>query len=141
MTTTTLFSTRATSVGGRQGKATTEDGTLNLDFSMPGSGKPGTNPEQLFALGYSTCFGGAVAAAAKLKGVEVTEVKINAEVSLNKGDDGYSVAVVLDAVLGGVDQAVAAELVRTAHHDICPYSKATRNNIPVTVKANGQPVE
>lgn len=141
MTTSTLFTTKASATGGRQGKAVTEDGTLNLDFSMPGSGKPGTNPEQLFALGYAACFGGAVAAAARAKGVEVGEVKIKSEVSLVKGDDGFSIAVVLDAVLTGVDQAVAAELAKTAHHDICPYSKATRNNIPVTVKANGQPVE
>lgn len=139
--TTTLFSTRASATGGRQGKATTEDGTLNLDFSMPGSGQTGTNPEQLFALAYAACFGGAVAAAARNKGVEVKDVKVDADVSLNKGDDGFSIAVVLDAVLGGVEQAMAAGLVRTAHHEICPYSKATRNNIPVTVKANGQPVE
>lgn len=141
MSTTQLFSTKATATGGRQGKAVTEDGTLNLDFSMPGSGKPGTNPEQLFALGYAACFGGAVAAAARNKGVEVGEVKVNAEVSLNKGDDGFSVAVILDTVLEGVEQNVAADLARTAHNEICPYSKATRGNIPVTLKANGQPVE
>lgn len=141
MSTTPLFSMRATAIGGRQGKATTEDGTLNLDFSMPGSGKPGTNPEQLFALGYAACFGGAVAAAARAKGVDAGEIKVNAEVSLNKGDDGFSVAVVLDTLLPTLDQATAAALVATAHHEICPYSKATRGNIPVTVKANGQPVE
>lgn len=140
MATTPLFTTRASATGGRQGKAVTEDGTLNLDFSMPGSGKPGTNPEQLFALGYAACFGGAVAAAARNKGVEAGEVKVNAEVSLNKGDDGFSIAVVLDALLPGMDQATAAALVATAHNEICPYSKATRGNIPVVVKANGQPV-
>ena len=65
MAATPLFTTKATATGGRAGKAVTEDGTLNLDFSMPGSGKPGTNPEQLFALGYAACFGGAVAAAGR----------------------------------------------------------------------------
>ena len=141
MASTPLFTTKASATGGRQGKAVTEDGTLNLDFSMPGSGKAGTNPEQLFALGYAACFGGAVAAAARLKSVETGEVKINSEVSLIKGDDGFSIAVTLDAVLSGVEQSIAAELAATAHREICPYSKATRNNIPVVIKANGQPIE
>lgn len=140
MTATPLFTTKATATGGRAGKAVTEDGTLNLDFAMPGTGKPGTNPEQLFALGYAACFGGAVAAAGRNAGVDVGEVKVAAEVSLMKGDDGFSVAVVLDAQLPGVEQAKAAELVKVAHEQICPYSKATRGNIPVVVKANGQAV-
>lgn len=135
----TLFTSHATTIAGRQGHTTSDDGIIDMDLAMPGSGKKGTNPEQLFAAGYSACFGGAVDAVAKKEKKDVSEVKISADVSLNQDDSGYFIAVTLDATLQGVDDATARDLVAKAH-EMCPYSKATRGNIAVTLKVNGQPL-
>ncbi len=132
----TLYTAHATTVAGREGHSKTDDGTLDLQLSPPGSGKPGTNPEQLFAVGYGACFGGAVGLVAKKQGVTPSEVKVSASVDLRQADDGFSIAVELDVALAGIDDETAASIVKTAH-TVCPYSKATRGNIDVTLKVNG----
>jgi lipoyl-dependent peroxiredoxin len=135
---TVLASETASATAGRQGKATSPDGKINLDLSPPGSNGPGTNPEQLFAAGYSACFGGAVAAAASIAKVplKAADIKVTATVNLNKDDSGYFIDATLNVELNGIDQAQTEKLVATAH-TICPYSKATRGNITVKLHANG----
>lgn len=132
----TLYTANATVQRGREGNGKTDDGTLDLTLSPPGGGKPGTNPEQLFAIGYAACFGGAVAAVARKKSLATGDVSIESHVSLRQGDDGYSIAVELDVNLPSLDEDAAIALVNEAHQ-VCPYSKATRGNIEVVLKANG----
>jgi Ohr subfamily peroxiredoxin len=137
-----LASETAGATAGREGKATSPDGKINLSLSPPGSKGPGTNPEQLFAAGYSACFGSAIVAAAGLakNTLRAGDVKVNATVNLNKEESGYFLDVTLNAELAGVEQAQAEALVAKAH-TICPYSKATRGNIEVTLQANGKAVK
>ena len=136
----TLYTAHATTIAGREGHSQTDDKTLDLQLSKPGSGKPGTNPEQLFACGYSACFGSALDAVAKKENQPVTEVKVEASVNLNQDEkQGYFLSVVLNVTLAGVDAATAQHLVEKAHH-VCPYSKATRGNIEVTLEVNGAPL-
>lgn len=133
-----LASETASATAGREGKAISPDGKINLSLSPPGSNGPGTNPEQLFAAGYSACFGGAIRAAAALDklALKASDVKVTAIVNLNKDDSGFFIDATLNAELAGVDQAKAESLVAKAH-TICPYSKATRGNIEVKLQANG----
>jgi Ohr subfamily peroxiredoxin len=139
---TVLASEVASATAGREGKATSPDGKINLDLSPPGSNGPGTNPEQLFAAGYSACFGGAISAAAGLAKIPLRakDIKVTATVNLNKDDSGFFINVTLNAELNGVTQAQAESLVTKAH-TICPYSKATHGNIDVELKANGNAME
>jgi Ohr subfamily peroxiredoxin len=133
----TLYTAHATTIAGRNGHSKTDDGTLDLDLSVPGSGKPGTNPEQLFACGYSACFGSAIDAVAKKEKAPVSEIKVQADVSLHQDEaSGYSISAVLNVTLSGVDEATAKKLVAAAHQ-ICPYSKATRGNIDVKLQVSG----
>ena len=136
-----LASEIASATAGREGKATSPDGKINLNLSPPGSHGPGTNPEQLFAAGYSACFGGAIGLAASQAKIPLraADINVTATVNLNKDDSGFFLDVSLNAELNGVDQAQAAALVAKAH-TICPYSKATRGNIAVKLLANGQAV-
>jgi Ohr subfamily peroxiredoxin len=139
---TTLASETVSTTAGREGKSTSADGKINLAHSPPGSNGPGTNPEQLFAAGYSACFGGAILAAAgqtktPLKG---GDVKVTATVNLNKEETGFFLDVTLNAELKGVEQKQAEALVAKAH-TICPYSKATRGNVDVKLQANGKAVK
>lgn len=135
-----LYTAHATTIGGRNGHSETNDKQLVLNLSTPGGNKPGTNPEQLFAAGYSACFGSAIEAVAKMQKTIVSEIKVEAEVSLNQDDKGgYFIAAVLNVTLAGVDDATAHKLVESAHQ-ICPYSKATRGNIDVKLKVNDQPL-
>src|SRR3979411_2280607 len=122
-----LASETAGATAGREGKATSPDGKINLNLSPPGSHGPGTNPEQLFAAGYSACFGGAIGAAAGLSKVALkpADIKVTATVNPNKADSGYFIDVTLNAELNGIEQAQIEALVAKAH-TICPYSKATR---------------
>jgi Ohr subfamily peroxiredoxin len=134
----TLYTAHATSVAGRAGHVETDDKKLSYDLSPPGSNGPGTNPEQLFACGYGACFGGAVEAAARKSQVKIGEVKVKATVTLNQDDqNGFFIGAALDVSIGGVDAAQARALVDAAHQ-ICPYSKATRGNVDVALKVNGQ---
>jgi Ohr subfamily peroxiredoxin len=133
----TLYTAHAKAVGAREGHAETDDGQLSVDFATPGSGKPGTNPEQLFASGWGACFGGALARAGRLQGIDIGTPEVGVDVSLNQGEDGFSISAVLSVSLPKLDQAIAEQLVQTAH-TICPYSKATRGNIAVGFKVNGR---
>lgn len=136
----TLYTAHATTVAGREGHTETDDKQISLNLAKPGGNKPGSNPEQLFACGYSACFGSAIEAVAKKQQVAVSEIKVHADISLNQDDaSGYSISAVLNASLTGVDSATAQKLVEAAHQ-ICPYSKATRGNINVTLKVDGQPL-
>jgi Ohr subfamily peroxiredoxin len=123
----------ATSKAGRGGHVESSDGVVSLDLAPPGaSGK--TNPEQLFAAGYSACFGSALGAIAKMEKLEVSEVRVTAEITIS-GDPkaGFGLAAKLIGHLPGVDKATAQGLMEKAH-EMCPYSKATRGNIPVTLE-------
>jgi Ohr subfamily peroxiredoxin len=137
-----LASETASATAGREGKASSPDGKINLNLSPPGSNGPGTNPEQLFAAGYSACFGGAIKAAAGLEKIALNanDIKVTATVNLNKDESGAFLDVTLNAELNGVDQARAEALVARAH-TICPYSKATHNNIEVKLLANGSALQ
>lgn len=129
----------ATTTGGRNGHVESSDGLIKLDLSVPkelgGPGKPNTsNPEQFFAAGYSACFGGAVEYAARLEKVKAGAVTVTAEVTLHASDAGFNLSVHLKTHVEGVDAITAQKLVEKAHNEICPYSKATRNNIAVTLE-------
>lgn len=136
---TVLATEQAAATAGREGQATSEDGKINLKLSPPGSNGPGTNPEQLFAAGYAACFGQAIKAMAKEHDIAIDDdaLKVDATVRLNKGEDGgFYIDVSLDAHVAGAEQGDAETLVEKAHQ-ICPYSKATRGNVEVTLQANG----
>ena len=134
-----IYTAHATATGGRQGKAATDDGKVAVMLSAPGSDGAGTNPEQLFAMGYGACFGGAAQFLAKQQGLEVGDIEIKVDINLHKDDNGFHLDAVLDAQLPGVDQAVATKLIHDTHN-FCPYSKATRGNIDVKLKVNGQDI-
>ena len=132
-----LYTAVATATAGRDGHVETSDGTLKFDLSVPkemgGAGKPGTtNPEQLFACGYAACFAGAVAFAGSQRKLQARNVQVTSRVTIGKGDDGgFMLAVELQVHLPDVDRSQAEELVQEAHNKVCPYSKATRNNVDV----------
>lgn len=133
------FVAHATTTGGRNGHVETPDGLIKLDLSVPkemgGPGKPNTvNPEELFAAGYSACFGGAVEYAAHLEKVKIGPVTVTADVTIDQNDTGFFLAVVVKTHVEGVDHAVAEKLAHKAHNDICPYSKATRGNVEVRLE-------
>jgi lipoyl-dependent peroxiredoxin len=123
----------ATTKAGRNGHVDSSDGTLHLDLSMPGGNKPGTNPEQLFAAGYSACFGSAILAVAGQDKLKPDNVQVTAEVTLVVNGHDYSIAVKLKAKIDGVSREEAEKLLHAAHQ-VCPYSKATRGNIPVELE-------
>jgi Ohr subfamily peroxiredoxin len=123
----------ATAKAGRNGHVDSSDGTLHLDTAMPGSGRPGTNPEQLFAAGYAACFGSAIMAVAGQNKLKPDDVSVTGEVTLVINGHDYSIAVKLKAAIGGVSREEAEKLLHAAHQ-VCPYSKATRGNIPVELE-------
>ena len=131
-----LYTANATAVGGRDGHTETDDKKVSFDLSAPGSGKPGTNPEQLFAAGYAACFGSAIQFVAQQQKLDVGQVEVKASVDLNKDETGFSLGATLNVTLPSLDAAAAQKLVEAAHQ-VCPYSKATRGNITVTLQANG----
>ena len=140
-----LYTATALVTGGREkGHGRTADGELEVDLRMPkemGGSGGGTNPEELFAVGYAACFESALGGVARHRKVDVGEVTINSSVGmLPTGDGGFKLTVALDvATLSGVDEKVAAELVHGAH-EVCPYSNATRGNIDVQLLLDGKPI-
>ncbi len=128
-----LYTARAHTTGGRDGASRTDDGRLNVTLSSPGTSGSGTNPEQLFAAGYSACFIGALkAVAARQKLALPQDVAIDAEVDLGTLPNAYGIAARLTVHLPGMDRTTAQALVEAAHQ-VCPYSNATRGNIDVTL--------
>jgi len=129
-----LYTAKTHTTGGREGGASrTSDGRLDVKLSVPGTPGDGTNPEQLFAAGWSACFTSAIKlVAAKMKVKLPPDLAIDAEVDLCAGDDGYSLQARLNVSLPGLAPEVARALVDAAHQT-CPYSKATRGNINVAI--------
>ncbi|HXQ44023.1 MAG TPA: organic hydroperoxide resistance protein [Acidimicrobiales bacterium] len=137
-----LYTARAPRTGGRNGHGRSTDGELEVDLRLPpemGGSGGGTNPEQLFAVGYAACFESALATVARRRHQDAGEVTIDAAVGLlPTGDGGFRLTVTLDVSLPAVDDAgTAAELVRAAHQ-VCPYSNATRGNVDVELLLAGE---
>ncbi len=128
-----LYTAKAHTTGGRDGASKTSDGRLDVQLSSPGTSGTGTNPEQLFAAGYSACFIGAMKAVAGMQKITLpADLSIDAEVDLGPVGKAYGIAARLNVSLPGMDRAAAQALVDTAHQ-VCPYSNATRGNIDVTI--------
>ncbi|WP_287878594.1 organic hydroperoxide resistance protein [Acidovorax sp.] len=128
-----LYTAHAHTTGGRDGASRTDDGRLDIQLSPPGTSGTGTNPEQLFAAGYSACFIGAMKAVAGQQKITLPQdLAIDASVDLGKLGAGYGIAVRMAIQLPGMDRAAAQALVDAAHQ-VCPYSNATRGNIDVTL--------
>ncbi|MEA2200641.1 MAG: lipoyl-dependent peroxiredoxin [Solirubrobacteraceae bacterium] len=141
-----IYTTEAHVTGGRaEGHGRTSDGALEVDLRIPtemGGPGGGTNPEELFAVGYAACFESALGVVARRAKADAADAAIESKVSLSpNGKGGFVLGVELDVTLPQVPDAEAAvELVRAAHL-VCPYSNATRGNIDVALTANGAPVE
>jgi Ohr subfamily peroxiredoxin len=140
-----LYTAEATVTGGREGHGRTSDGRLEVDLDVPsemgGAGGPGTNPEQLFALGYAACFQSALLRVAAGRRLDVSDSRITARVGigpLSGGGFGLTATLDLDAPKIGRDEAV--DLMARAH-EACPYSRATRGNIEVTLTVGGTALE
>ena len=140
-----LYTAEAHVTGGRiAGHGRTSDGALEVDIRIPaelGGEGGGTNPEQLFAVGFASCFESALEAVARRRKLEVGEIEIDSKVKLRAGEDrSFTIAAELHVTLPGLEGEDAVELVRAAHA-VCPYSNATRGNIEVVLSANGAAVE
>jgi Ohr subfamily peroxiredoxin len=132
-----LYTGTATATGGRNGHVESDDGLLRFDLSIPkGMGGPGkegsTNPEQLFAAGYAACFGSAVDAVGRMKKLDTTGAAVTCAVSIDKTEGGFQLSAALTVRLPALDKAEAEALLEAAHA-MCPYSKATRGNIEVSL--------
>jgi Ohr subfamily peroxiredoxin len=135
-----LYTAEATVKGGRDGHGRSSDGILDLDIRPPkemgGSGE-GTNPEELFALGYGACFQSAMGVVGRRMKVDTSSSKITSRVTIGTTDaGGFGLAVELDVTIPDVDAETAARVVRAAH-EVCPYSNATRGNIEVSLAVDG----
>ncbi|MEO8900370.1 MAG: organic hydroperoxide resistance protein [Polyangiaceae bacterium] len=132
----TLYTAVATATSGREGRAKTDDGLLDVALvppkAMGGSGVGGTNPEQLFAAGYAACFGSAAAHVARTQKIPAGPISITAKVSIGPAGVGFGLAVELVASIPELPREQATALLEAAHQ-VCPYSNATRGNIVVTV--------
>ena len=130
-----LYTAVATAENGRDGRVATDDGTLDVVVNPPkemGGSGTGTNPEQLFAAGYSACFQGALGVVARQEGADLSGSTVTAKVGLGKNRDGFGIIVEISADIPKVDRGTARSLIEKAH-EVCPYSKATRGNITVTL--------
>jgi osmotically inducible protein OsmC len=138
-----LFTAVATATGGRNGHTAAQDGSLSADLSVPkamgGPGKPNTTtPEHLFAAGYAACFGGALDFVASQKKIDAKGAQVTCSVSIGPRDSGgFGLAVKLHVVDSKLPQQQLQALANEAHEEICPYSHATRGNIPVEVTVKG----
>lgn len=140
-----IYTAEATVKGGREaGHGVTSDGALDVQLRAPaenGGASGGTNPEQLFAVGYAACFEGALGVVARRERADLGDVSIDSKVSLVASEDRvFNVAVRLDVTLPGVGEPERAREIVAQAHQVCPYSNATRGNIEVVLTANGQPV-
>ncbi|WP_205697007.1 organic hydroperoxide resistance protein [Conexibacter sp. SYSU D00693] len=140
-----IYTAEAHVTGGRaEGHGKTTDGALEVDLRLPaemGGQGGGTNPEQLFAVGYAACFEGAIGVVGRRLKAEVGDVGVDSKVSLlPTGDGGFKLAVRLDVALPSVDDAETAKQIVVKSHEVCPYSNATRGNIDVELYANGEAV-
>ena len=140
-----LYTTTAKVTGGRvAGHAVTDDGQLDVQIRIPpelGGDGGGTNPEQLFAAGYASCFESALGLIGQRMKLEATDAEIESKVEMGSNEErGFDLAVELDVTLPSIDDAEKAAAVVEAAHKVCPYSNATRGNIEVRLIANGQPV-
>ena len=139
-----VFTATATATGGRNGHTQADDGSVHADLSVPkamgGLGKPNTTtPEHLFAAGYAACFGGALDFVAKKQKKDATGAKITCAVSIGPRDGGgFGLAVKLKVEDAGIPTAELRALANEAHEQICPYSHATRNNVPVELEVVGK---
>lgn len=135
-----LYTATVNVQGGREGKAVSSDGVLNLDMRYPkelGGPGNGTNPEQLFAAGFAACFEGAMGAVLRMKKIKTEGITITSNVTLGKdASDGYILAINMDITIKGVETSVAKQIVEEAHQ-VCPYAKATRGNIEVVTNVVG----
>ena len=132
-----LYTAHATSTGGRDGSSKTDDGILDVKLTTPkglgGNGAPGTNPEQLFAAGYSACFIGAMKHVAMIQKTPLpADTSISADVGIGPIPQGFGIQVALHVSIPSMDKAAAKKIVDAAHQ-VCPYSNATRGNIDVTL--------
>ncbi|MDM0066074.1 organic hydroperoxide resistance protein [Variovorax sp. J31P207] len=126
-----LYTAKTHTTGGRDGAGKSSDGALDVKLSSPGSNRPGTNPEQLFAVGWSACFMGAMGLAAKARGIALpADVSVDAEVDLGITDGVFSLRARLNVHVPGLNRPLVEALVREAHQT-CPYSRATRGNLDV----------
>ncbi|SEK90648.1 peroxiredoxin, Ohr subfamily [Stigmatella aurantiaca] len=136
-----LYTATATAIAGRDGRVKSDDGNLDVAVVPPralgGSGAPGTNPEQLFAAGYSACFGSALGHVARAQKITTGPVSITANVTIGPVGQGFGLAVELLADIPQLPREQAEALLQAAHK-VCPYSNATRGNIVVDLKLKGQ---
>jgi Ohr subfamily peroxiredoxin len=140
-----IYTAEATVTGGRiAGHGRTSDGELDVQLRPPkaaGGDGGGTNPEQLFAVGYAACFEGALATVGRRRRVEIGDVSIDSRVSLMARENRtFGIEVALDVTLPGIDDPAEAADIVAAAHLVCPYSNATRGNVDVQLTANGEPV-
>ena len=129
------YTTIATTKGGRNGRAVLENGGLGLATALPkemGGSAEGHNPEQLFALGWSSCFGQAILALAKKHGLDGQDARVTCAITIDKDDVSFALKAEIKVSIPGADKAKVQALVEDAHK-ICPYSRATRGNVPVTL--------
>jgi lipoyl-dependent peroxiredoxin len=141
-----IYTAQAHVTGGRQaGHGRTSDDTLEVDLRIPqemGGEGGGTNPEQLFAVGYAACFEGAMSVVARRERREADDAEIDSKVMLVPTEErGFGIAVELDVRLPSVSDPEEAKRIVAAAHKVCPYSNATRGNIDVTLTANGEPLD
>lgn len=131
-----MYETTVNVSGGRKGHARSDDGILDVDLAMPGSGADATNPEQLFAAGYAACFASAAMGVARQQGHKLDDIPVAAHVALDAENHDYNLSVKLTAEVA-LPQDEAEKLIAQAH-EMCPYSKATRGNIQVDIEVKGQ---
>ncbi|MDG9717122.1 organic hydroperoxide resistance protein [Streptomyces sp. DH24] len=130
-----LYTAVATAENGRDGRVATDDGKLDVVVNPPkemGGSGTGTNPEQLFAAGYSACFQSALGVVARQEGADVSGATVTAKVGIGKNEDGFGLVVAISAEIPNVDAGTARALLKKAH-EVCPYSKATRGDVSVTL--------